>query len=122
MALLAAPVTGGLFTLATLRYAERVRVPLPQWFSVGVVAGGVAALVGAGLWALAATLDPTLDRAVITAINDTMGQLPEAFAGGMLGGGLGGVALELLSLRQRERAASRTLPPAQPAPALTPSA
>ncbi len=121
LALLAAPVTGGLFTLATLHYAERVRVPLPQWFSVGIVAGGVAALVGAGLWALAATLDPTLDPAVIAAINGTMTQLPEAFAGGMLGGALGGVALELLSLRQRERAASRTLPHGQPAPALTTS-
>jgi hypothetical protein len=83
------------------------------------VAGGVAALVGAGLWALAATLDPTLDRAVIAAINGTMGQLPEAFAGGMLGGALGGVGLELLSLRQRERAESRTLTQAQATPALT---
>lgn len=121
LALLSAPVTGGLFTLATLRYADRVRVPLPQWFSVGIVASGVAALVGAGLWALAATIDPALDPALVAAINGTMGQLPEAFGGGMIGGALGGAALELLSLRQRERSASRTTPATRPAPALTTS-
>jgi hypothetical protein len=119
LALVCAPLTGGLFTLATLRWTDRVPVRVPQWLSVGLVVSGVAGLVGGGLWALAATLEPSIDPGLVASIQAVLGQLPQAFAGGLCGAAIGGVGFELVSLRRLEHVADRQ--PLSSEPVLTTS-
>jgi hypothetical protein len=98
LALVLAPVTGALFTAATLMLAERFAVPVPQWLSIAVVSAEVAGVVGSGLWVLSVPLAHGIDPALQAAIQEMLGQLPRAFLGGLLGGAIAGVALELLNV------------------------
>lgn len=103
LAALLAPLTGALFVYISLSAAGKVRVPLPQWLGVGLVTGGIAGLVGLGLWALSTNLDPALEPAVAGAINDSLGDLPGAFAGGLLGAALAGMLLEVATVSRVAR-------------------
>jgi hypothetical protein len=99
LALVMAPATGILFALTTLQLHDRVKVELPLWLNVGAVAAGIAGVVGVGLWVLSATLSVDLDPVHQAAIGDTMGQLPQAFTGGLVGGAVVGAMLELVGVR-----------------------
>jgi len=97
-ALIMVPVTGTLFVFLTLSSGETPRVRLPQWLSVGMVAAGIAGIVGLGLWAFSATLATGMNPEVVDLIHATLDKVPGAFAGGMLGGAVGGMVLEILTL------------------------
>jgi hypothetical protein len=98
LALLTAPLTGTLFIIGTLWLGAGLRVPLPQWLSVGLVSSGISGVVGLGLWALAATLTNGVEPAIVTTINETIDHVPQAFAGGLLGAAVAGMILEALSV------------------------
>jgi hypothetical protein len=121
--LILVPITGTLFVAATLSPTTDLKVPLPQWLSVGIVASGIAGLVGLGLWAFSATLGAEVDPKLAERINATLGLVPGAAGGGMVGGAIGGMLLQLLTLRWLEATAGSRGPQAAsggpPAPAPT---
>lgn len=99
LALVMVPATGVLFAATTIQFHRRVRLDLPAWINVEVVAAGIASVVGGGLWVLSATLSLDLAPARHAAITATIRELPGAFSGGLVGGALVGASLEFLGVR-----------------------
>ncbi len=99
LAFVMAPATGVLFAATTIQFHRKVRLDLPAWLNVGIVAAGIASVVGVGLWVLSATLSLDLAPAHHAAITATIRELPSAFSGGLVGGALVGAALEFLGVR-----------------------
>jgi hypothetical protein len=99
LAALLVPATGGLFTGLSVALGPRVETPVPQWIGVGLVAGGMAAVAGLGLWVLAAPLAYPVDPALLAALSAMLAEVPGSFAGGAAGGAVGGALVELVDGR-----------------------
>jgi hypothetical protein len=93
------PATGGLFTWLSAALGPRIETPVPQWVGVGLVAGGMAAVAGTGLWALAAPLAREIDPALLRAVSAMLAEVPGSVTGGALGGAVGGALVELIDGR-----------------------
>lgn len=93
-ALLGAGITGGLFAVSVSALQGQPGATVPHWLNVALVAAGVAAGAGSGLWALAGTLELNLDPQVREALDAVVNRTPFALLGGMLGGALAGALLE----------------------------
>ncbi|MBN2887074.1 MAG: spermidine synthase [Chromatiaceae bacterium] len=96
-------LVGALFQLAERWLVARALSGLPALLSAPLVAGAIAAVVGASVWMLVGSSDPALDVASRTAIERIFDEVPLGFLGGMLGGVLTGLALELLGFRLEDQ-------------------
>ncbi len=76
---------------------------LPHWLGVGLVAGTLAAVVGAGMWMLAVTRSFGVDPDLKDAVKAMMEHVPLAGLGGLLGGAVAGAVLEMLQVKHLER-------------------
>jgi hypothetical protein len=70
-----------------------------------LVAALIAAVVGASIWMLGGTTTAALDMETKGAIESVLTQVPAGFIGGMLGGAVTGVVLELLGFRLEDHQA-----------------
>ncbi len=95
------PITGYVYVAVAGRL-ERVcggRVPDPL---VGaLVAGSLASVVGASVWAVGGTATESIDPSFKLAIDQGLSLVPSALAGGVIGGILSGSLLGLMGLTPR---------------------
>ncbi|WP_240905738.1 hypothetical protein [Thiorhodococcus mannitoliphagus] len=71
---------------------------LPDALSAPVVAGLIAAVVAASIWILGGTTSAMLDLEVQQEISVVLRDIPLGLTGGLLGGAVTGILLELYSL------------------------
>jgi hypothetical protein len=71
----------------------------PPAFSAPVVAGLIAAVVGASVWIVGGTTSSMLSTNAQDAANQILSAVPPGFLGGMLGGAVTGILLQLLGFR-----------------------
>ena len=98
MLLLAAGVValvGGLFQLSRRRTVSFISGWCPRILSAPVVAGLIAAVVGASVWVMGGATAMALVGETKSAIDQILHQVPSGFFGGMLGGGVTGILLEI---------------------------
>ncbi len=76
---------------------------LPHWLGIGLVAGIIAAVVGAGMWMLAVTRSFGVDPELKTAVKAMLAIVPVAGLGGLLGGAAAGAFLEILGVKHLDR-------------------
>jgi len=88
-------LVGGLFQLSERRVVEVITRWCPRALSAPVVAGLIATVVGASIWVMGGTTAMALDAETKTAIGQVLQQVPSGFLGGMLGGAVTGILLEL---------------------------
>ena len=62
----------------------------------------MAAVVGASMWMVAGTTTAALDLETKSAVDRVLAEVPAGFIGGMLGGAVTGLLLELLGFRLEE--------------------
>jgi hypothetical protein len=60
-----------------------------------VVAGLIAAVVGASIWVMGGATAAALDADTKVAFDQVLHQVPSGFLGGMLGGAVAGILLEM---------------------------
>ncbi|MCG6898000.1 MAG: spermidine synthase [Thiocapsa sp.] len=77
-----------------------------RWFpgalSDPVVAGLVAAVIGAGIWIIGGTTSAAFGSQAQDAADQVLGAVPPGLLGGLLGGAVTGVVLELMGFRLQE--------------------
>lgn len=93
------PANGGLFYLMAIWAGRHRQQLVPHWLGVGIVSAGISMVAAVGLWLLSLTLRFDLDPALKTAVEAMFSTLPQAMAGGILGGAIGGVLLELFKVK-----------------------
>ena len=86
-------LVGGLFQLSSRWIVATSSGWCPRAISASVVAGLIAAVVGASVWIMGGTTAAALDPATKGAIDGVIRQIPSGFFGGMLGGAVTGVLL-----------------------------
>lgn len=95
-------LVGSLFQLNEHWFVQHVHGWLPDTLAAPLVAGLVAAVVGASIWMVAGTTAAALDIETKTAVDRVLAEVPSGFLGGLLGGAVTGVVLELLGFRLEE--------------------
>jgi hypothetical protein len=95
-------LVGGLFQLSRGWLVSTSSSWCPQLLSAPIVAGLIAAVVGASVWIMGGTTAMALDAATKGAIDEVVNRMPAGFFGGMLGGAVTGVLLELMGMRLGE--------------------
>lgn len=78
---------------------------LPDGLAAPLVAGLIGAVVGASIWIMGGTTAVSLDMETRAAVDRVLGEMPAGFFGGMLGGAVTGLVLELLGFRLEEHGA-----------------
>lgn len=96
-------LVGSLFQLNEHWIVQVCHGWLPGAVAAPVVAALVAAVVAASVWMLAGTAAAALDLATKSAVDMVLAEVPRGLAGGMLGGAVTGVVLEILGFRLEER-------------------
>jgi hypothetical protein len=91
-------LVGGLFQLSRDWIVSTSTVWCPRSISAPVVAGLIAAVVGASVWIMGGTTAIAVDAATKSAIDEVVNRIPAGFFGGMLGGAITGVLLELMGM------------------------
>ena len=89
-------VVGTLFQVSAPWLRAHDTPPIPAGLSAAVVAGMIASLVAAGIWTLGATPFPGLDGATPDILGQVRREIPPGFLGGLMGGAMTGLILELL--------------------------
>ncbi len=92
-------LVGSLFQLNEHWFVQNVHGWLPDALAAPLVAAMVAAVVGASIWMVAGTTAANLDVETKNAVERVLVEVPPGFLGGLLGGGVTGVVLELLGFR-----------------------
>jgi hypothetical protein len=95
-------LVGSLFQLNEHWMVRAVHGWLPDTLAGPVVAALVAAVVGASMWMVAGTTAAALDLETKSAVERILAEVPAGFLGGLLGGAVTGVVLELLGFRLEE--------------------
>ncbi|KAA6184191.1 spermidine synthase [Thiohalocapsa marina] len=98
-------LVGALFQLNEHWMLQACHGWLPAGLAAPLVAGLIAAVVGAGIWVISGTTIAALDMATRGAVDQVLGDVPYGMLGGLLGGAVTGLVLELLGFRIEERAA-----------------
>ncbi|NBC50116.1 MAG: spermidine synthase [Gammaproteobacteria bacterium] len=75
---------------------------LPDSIAAPLVAGLIAAVIGAAVWLMAGMTTPMVFSSERSAIDQVLGEVPNGALGGMLGGAVTGLILELLGFRLEE--------------------
>ena len=91
-------LVGGLFILSARWIVSTSSGWCPRTLSAPVVASLIAAVVGASVWIMGGTTAAALDATTKSAIDEVIAQVPSGFLGGMLGGAITGVLLELIGV------------------------
>ncbi|TCT24140.1 hypothetical protein EDC35_101460 [Thiobaca trueperi] len=102
MIILAATAVAGvgtLFQLAEGWLVERAARWLPAMLSAPVVAGLIAAVVGASIWFVGGATAAVLDDRMTSAFGQILAHIPAGLLGGFMGGALSGLLLEFLGFR-----------------------
>lgn len=76
---------------------------LPDSLAAPVVSGLVAAVVGASIWIVGGTTTVMLDPGAEEAVGRVLDDIPPGLAGGLLGGALTGILLELFGFHLEDR-------------------
>nr|WP_296811032.1 spermidine synthase [Thiocapsa sp.] len=74
----------------------------PAFLSAPVVAGLIAAVVGASVWIVGGTTSTMLSSTAQDSANQILSAVPPGFLGGMLGGAVTGVILQMLGFRPEQ--------------------
>ncbi len=88
-------LVGTFFELSERWLVSRSIPWLPGIISAPVVAGLIAAVVGAGIWIVGGTTAAMLDPMSKDAIGQVLRDVPPGLLGGLLGGALTGIVLEM---------------------------
>ncbi len=92
-------LVGALFELSE-RWLVRLGIAwLPGVVSAPLVAGLVAAVVAGSIWILGNTTATVLDVRTQQAIAQVLNDIPPGLLGGMLGGSMTGIVLEIFGFR-----------------------
>lgn len=103
MGLMAASIVagvGGLFQLTERFLVSRIVRWCPHLISAPLVAGVIAAVVGAGVWVMAGTTG--LDPALSNGLEEVLGEIPSGLLGGLMGGAVTSILLEILGAHLEE--------------------
>jgi hypothetical protein len=95
-------LVGSLFQLNEHWIVKAVHGWLPDTIAAPLVAAMVAAVVGASMWMVAGTTTAALDLETKNAVDQVLAEVPAGFLGGLLGGAVTGIVLELLGFRLEE--------------------
>lgn len=95
-------LVGALFQLNEHWIVQAVHGWLPDSLAAPLVAGMVASVVGAAVWLMAGMTTPMVYSGEQTAIDQILTQVPAGALGGMLGGAVTGLILELMGFRLEE--------------------
>jgi hypothetical protein len=95
MAAVIVALVGGLFQLTERRLVASISRWCPRFLSAPAVAGLIAAVVGASIWVIGGTTSANVDFQTRLAIDQVLQQVPSGFLGGIFGGALTGILLEL---------------------------
>ncbi|WP_295405547.1 spermidine synthase [uncultured Thiocystis sp.] len=96
-------LVGTFFQISERWLLARTSGWLPGILSAPVVAGLIAAVVGASIWILDGTTSAMLDVSTQDAIGRVLHDIPPGLLGGLLGGALTGLLLELFGFHLEDR-------------------
>lgn len=88
-------LVGTFFQISERWLVKRSANWLPDFLSAPIVSGLIASLVGASIWIVGGTTAAMLDATTQDAIGQVLEEIPPGLLGGLLGGGLTGILLEL---------------------------
>jgi hypothetical protein len=86
---------GALFQLSEQRVVSAISSWCPRVLSAPVVAGLIASVVGASIWVMGGSTAMAVNAETKLAIDQVLGQVPAGFFGGMIGGAVTGILLEI---------------------------
>jgi hypothetical protein len=92
-------LVGALFQLNEHWIVRACHGWLPDGLAAPLVAALIAAVVAASVWIMGGATAAALDGETKGAIDSLLNEVPSGFLGGMLGGGVTGLVLELLGFR-----------------------
>ena len=96
-------LVGSLFQLNEHWIVQACHGWLPDGLAAPLVAGLIAAVVGASIWIMGGSTAAVPDMATKMAIDQVLRQVPSGFIGGLLGGAVTGLVLELLGYHLEDR-------------------
>jgi hypothetical protein len=96
-------LVGALFQLNEHWIVQTCHGWLPDGLAAPLVAALIAGVVGASIWIMGGTTAGALDPETKGAIDQVLSQVPLGFFGGMLGGAVTGVLLELMGFHLEDR-------------------
>jgi len=96
-------LVGALFQLNEHWIVQACHGWLPDGLAAPLVAGLIAAVVGASIWIMGGSTAAVPDMATKMAIDQVLRQVPSGFIGGLLGGAVTGLVLELLGYHLEDR-------------------
>ena len=99
LAAVAVACVGTLFQFSDGWLVDRAAHWLPAMLSAPVVAGVIAAVVGASIWFIGGTTTALLDDRMTAALEEILSSIPSGLLGGFVGGALSGLLLEFLGFR-----------------------
>ena len=89
-------LVGTFFQISERWLVARSAAWLPAVLSAPAVAGLIAAVVGASIWILGGTTADLYDSGTHDAAGRVLTEIPSGLVGGLLGGAVTGILLELL--------------------------
>jgi hypothetical protein len=95
-------LVGALFQLNEHWIVQTCTGWLPAGLAAPLVSALIAAVVGGSVWIMGGTTTAALDMETKGAIDRVLSEVPAGFIGGMLGGAVTGVVLELLGFHLEE--------------------
>lgn len=99
-------LVGTLFQLNEHWIVQACQGLVPDSLAAPVVGGLIAAVVGAGVWIMTGSGGAALDLETRNTIDRVLSEVPWGLLGGMLGGAVTGLLLELLGFHLEDRATS----------------
>jgi len=96
-------LVGALFQLNEHWIVQACHGWLPDGLAAPIVAGLIAAVVGASVWIMGGSTAAALDLETKMAIDQVLRQVPSGLIGGMLGGAVTGLVLEMLGFHLEDR-------------------
>jgi hypothetical protein len=95
-------LVGALFQLNEHWVVQACHGWLPDTLAAPLVAGLVASVIAAAVWLMAGMTTPMLFSGERSAIDQVLREVPSGALGGLLGGAITGLILELLGFRLEE--------------------